>query len=1207
MKLKRLEIQGFKSFADKCTIDFPPGISAVVGPNGCGKSNIIDAIKWVMGEQSIKQLRGKSMGDVIFSGTDKRAAVNLAEVSLVLSDHDENKAEAAGAYTEIMITRRLYRSGESLYMLNKQPCRLKDIHDIFLRHGMGSRSCAIIQQGNIGAITDASAEERRTFVEEAAGVMRYKSRKQEAMTKVNATRQNLLRLNDIIEEIEKQLASLSRQAKKAKRYKELRQRLKETDFQVSVYYHENYTRQIEKTQSLLEELQAKDAQSADALERLNAALQEIDEKKERKKSKIEEKKAARAEKQRHIDKLESELAHLNEESTRLTDEVARLENALADLNEKNRKIESEIAENNEKIEDLNTRIADINQDLDDEKQASENDKAELTRLNAELEQKQKHLMELSSRRAKYQNIYQNAEANKENLERRIQQNENDKAETEDQVAELSDSEAAIREKQDRVKQQLESLMRRKSECETQLKAKSDELGAQVKSVNALSNDRSKLKSKRNVLRKMDTNFEWYKDGVKAVMQHKGGNGSSAEDGGDSRSERIVGIMAEIIEPEPGYEHAVEAVLGEALQYILVTDQAAGAEYIHFLRTENAGRCGFIPVENGTNPAPDAGKTSESNAALENHVTICDGYAPMLNGLLSGIAVADDFDAALQLWHRRNGFQTIVTKDGDVISDKGIMVGGSKDKLAGILEKKQEIRQLESDLADIDDRLAAEKETQQRLESEVKELENTLSSLTEKKYKLDEEAMEAEKSLYKNAEQLKHARRQLEIATLEQKRLEGEKDDIKNEIAEHDSALSEVSKDIGAVEAEIETYNEQIATLNEQIKTFDNKQMDLKLDLTRLTAELENAQSTVGRLEKFKSDGHRQIEQTRHDIAAKKERLENIGRQQEASQGQLAGYTEALQAVKAALKDEQTDYQAIVEQRENTDASASETQSELEQTREKLHKLELELSGLQINRENIVNRFLERYAETFSAVRTAWRETVTAADFSIEKTENERAGLQKKIEQIGEVNIGAIDAYEEQKTRHDFLIQQRQDLEEALADLENVIQKINRITRDLFSETFNAINEKFQDLFPQLFNGGAAWLELTQPDAPLETGVELMIHPPGKKVSRLSLLSGGEKALSAIAFIFSIFLLNPAAFCLLDEIDAPLDDVNVHRFNELLKIIGEKTQIIMISHNKKTMEFSEMLFGITMGQGGVSKLISVNIDQAVEMNTENKRN
>ncbi|MBS3755217.1 MAG: chromosome segregation protein SMC [Desulfobacterales bacterium] len=1199
MQLKKLEIYGFKSFADKCTIHFPPGVSAVVGPNGCGKSNVIDAIKWVMGEQSVRQLRGKAMGDVIFSGTDKKAPVNMAEVSLTLADISEHAPSPVSAYSEIMITRRLYRSGESAYLINKQPCRLKDIHDIFLRYGMGTRSCAIIQQGNIGAITDATAEERRSFIEEAAGVVRYKTRRQEAISKVNATRENLTRINDVLEEIESQLETLSEQAEKARRYKDRRQRLKQAEIRIAVYYYEDYARRIEENEKLLERLREKDTFSAEALEELNAALSDIDSRRRAKEAEISKLQAQKSEKQRNTDKAENELKHLADEQSRLEEEITGLKQSLEEVEAKNKKIASEIEEGTEKTRELQSGIDDIESQLAEQKSASEEDQQQLAELKEALEQQKKRQMELSAQRAKYQNIYQNAAANKDHVKRRLKQVESDKAETENNIAELTETRHSQQDKQEKLRQTNDWLAEEIQRCREAVKSERQELNAQIKHVNELSNERAKYKSKLSVLNRMQSNFEWYKDGVRAVMKAR----KEPELAGAAGGPGCMEIIADLIEPEPGYEQAAEAALGETLQYIVVSDCTAGMGAVDYLKKNSAGRSGFVPINMSARPRADSGGNGRISP-IRNHIRVREGFEVVIDALIGDVGVAEDLQTARSALDSENTFSRVVTQNGDMTDCSGITTGGSADRLAGILEKKQEIRQVQHSLNEVDENLRTARQQQEALESAVRDYENELAAHTEKKHKNDAELLEAEKTLYKTDEKLKQARRHLEVVTLEQERLQGEKEDISDEIAEHDNALSGISEEIESLEADIEARNQQIETLNEKIKAFENRQMDLKLQFTKRSAELDNARQTVDRLKEYRDEGAGKVEQIQKDMDRKQKQADQARHRMDEMKKGLEAEKGELQSLREKLKSEQSDHQALASRQQETDKSISSTQSELEQTREKIHQIELDLSGLRINQENLVNRFLEKYADSFDQVRAACRDQVFAADFSIEKEESERAALKQKIDHMGEVNLGAIEAHETQKNRYDFLAGHRDDLEEALGDLENVIHRINRITRKLFVETFDAINEKFAELFPKLFNGGAAWLELTQPDKPLETGVELMIHPPGKKVSRLSLLSGGEKALSAIAFIFAIFLLNPAAFCLLDEIDAPLDDINVERFNELLKIIGENTQIIMITHNKKTMEFSDMLFGITMAGSGVSRLISVNIEEAMKINAQN---
>ena len=1195
MRLKRLEIIGFKSFPDKCTINFPSGISAIVGPNGCGKSNIIDAIKWVMGEQSIKQLRGKSMGDVIFSGSDKRLQLNMAEVSLTLSNDTPETIDVGlnlNQLTEIMITRRLFRSGESTYLINKQPCRLKDIHNVFLGSGMGARSCAIVQQGNIGAITDAAPEERRIFIEEAAGVTRYKTRKNEAIGKVNSTNQNLLRLDDIIDEIKNQMNDLRRQARKALRYKDFRDGLKKSDILVSVYYHEIYTSQITKTQDLLSELKEKDESHASELQKLNAALSKIKSDRFAKDQIISQKKSKKSDAQRAIDNLKNDLKYQRNEEKRLFAEITGLDAAIIGLEVKNQKIKDEIAEESVNKKNLGIQIEEKKIAINEKTSGTQEIRALLIEHQKALEDQKSHLMRQMAQKAKFQTIFKNAESNKENLRQRIMRIRKDETEISEKILKLKKTVSDANENLQGLNETCESIKRRIAEKKENLDDQSTQLGNQIKTVTILINDRNKIKSEYAALKKMDDNFEWYKDGVKAVMTQSdidNTSSSTAEIG-------IIGITANGIEPKPGFEIALEAALGESLQYIVIKNQESGIASINYLKKSNTGRSGFIPISTVKGTNKGTSHQGRDLMLLINHVTVKSGYDAMFSELLQDVAVTEDFDTALKICTPDNGYRKVVTQKGEIIYSNGMMVGGSQDKLSGIYKKKRQLKQLKEKITDIDAALESGQRIQKNLESEVKQLEMDIQKLTVQKNNFEKQILDAEKQHFQASETLKHTLGHYEIITLEKEKLSGEKSDIENELAAHNAALAEIIKNEESAELEIKKLTDRVSSLSEQISIFNQTEMDLKLSLTRFNAELENTNKTLRRLKEFQAEGLKQAEQIKKDIIIKTQKNKLTATEIGAAEKDLSVTLDALNSINIELQDDDADYQHIITEINKTDETINQTKSVLEEVQQKVHPLELELSGFNIKRENVVNRFLDRYSQSFSRSLTQFQETVLSPDFSIEKTEASLASFRKKIDRIGDVNLGAIESYEEQKGRYEFLIQQRDDLVKAIEDLQNVIKKINRITQKLFMEMFHNINEQFKAMFPKLFPGGSAWLELTQPNAPLETGVELMIHPPGKKVTRLSLLSGGEKALSAIAFIFSIFLINPASYCLLDEIDAPLDEANTNRFNELLKIIGEKSQIIMISHNKRSMEFSDMLFGVTMGESGVSKLVSVDIEQ-----------
>lgn len=1214
MKLKKLEIIGFKSFCDKSIIEFPPGISAVVGPNGCGKSNIIDALRWVMGEQSIKQLRGKSMEDVIFSGANGKQPLNMAEVSLILSNENGDAPEELKDFTEIMLTRRLYRSGESVYFLNKRPCRLKDIHSIFLGSGLGSRSYAVIQQGNIGAITEAGPEERRLFIEEAAGVTRYKSRKYEALRKVETTNQNLLRVSDILLEIKRQMNSLKRQARKAEIYNNFQKRIRILDIRLGLHYYDDYTRQIEKTDALLNELKDADIGHTSELKKLDAAVEKIKLNRQQKTQEISEQKAQKFETQRNIDRMENDLAHQRNDIERLSQESSDLQATFGNLEQKNLEMVSEISN----VENDNTRIIEeinlVRDHLEKKRSADQKISDQFTQLNQELDSHKTQLMDLVAQEAQYKNIYQNAANNKESLQRRLKHAEEEEALAQKRIAEIQKKEAEIKSHLSSTKQEIANLDHRITTIREQLEEKTKVLSRQVKLAQALELERNTIRSNLNTLQKMEDNFEWYKDGVRAIMQaqHAMLETQTTEEKGESGaspainqalSANILGLMADIIEAKPSFETAVEAVLGESLQYIIVKDQETGRQAIDYLQSQKAGRSGFIPISSIKQFDEDPPQIPDPSQQLLHHVKVKPGFEKMAQTFLGHVVFAKDLKEAIKLFNQNGALQTIVTQNGDLISPQGIMIGGSKDRLNGILSKKQELKDLHHQSKGCDQKLEKARGEQTKLDSDVRELENQLQKLIEQKNKVTQNEIETEKTLYMVTEDLKNARRHFEIVSLEQEQLLGESSDIDAEISKYNRALANLSAEISTLQQKVKQITENISTVSGEIEDLNQKVVDLKLKLTALNAKLENNNTSLRRLRDFYADGQKRLEQLTREIQRKHEK-EKIAKQKiEDYQQMLSEMYRKMEHLDQALQDNETDYLVIDSKLKDSDSLISNIQSKREKMSEKFRLLELELSQHQIKRDNVANRLEERYHSPFSILKTEFHENIQDDEISpqmtIDEMEAELSRCKEKIAKIRDVNLGAIREYEQLKNRYEFLKAQRDDLVQAIEDLYKVINKLNKITQERFMETFNLINTKLKEVFPRLFEGGSAKLILTEPTKPLETGVELMIHLPGKKLARLSLLSGGEKALSAIAFIFSIFLIKPASFCLLDEIDAPLDDANIFRFNDLLKIIGDKSQIIMITHNKRTMEFADTLFGITMAEKGISKMISVRFDRSAQ--------
>ncbi|MGD8470359.1 MAG: chromosome segregation protein SMC [Desulfobacteraceae bacterium] len=953
MKLKKLEIIGFKSFYDKANIQFPQGISAVVGPNGCGKSNIIDALRWVMGEQSVKQLRGKSMEDVIFSGANSKAPLNMAEVSLTLSNDNGDSPEELKEFTEINLTRRLYRSGESAYFLNKQPCRLKDIHNVFWGSGLGSKSYAIIQQGRIGAITDANPEELRFFVEEAAGVTRYKNRKNEALRKIDTTQSNLLRVTDIISEIKRQMASLKRQARKAEIYNNYQKQIKALEVYLGIHQFEDYAARIRETDSLLNELQDLDISHISEIKKLDASVEEIKLKRWQKNQEISEQKSNQFETQRQIDRNENDLVHLRKEIKRLSEESAELKAARIQLEEKNQQMLSEIDQVKNEAAAINEEISTVKTRIQQERASSETINNNLATLSTDLDSNKARLMDLIAREAQYKNIYQTTINNKESLQKRLTKVDEDLDQAQKEIKRARGLEDKAHEKLETIKQEINDLKDQITTTGNQLEQKNRALGQQVKLTQTIELERNTVKSNLNTLKKMEDNFEWYRDGVKAIMKPE----NAAEPSIDLEiSNKIIGLMADIIEAKPTFETAVEAVLGDALQYIIVKDQDAGLKAIDYLQSSNTGRSGFIPVAAVKGVNADQADKAVSGQLLSNQIKVKSGYEPIVDALLGHVVFTEDMDEAIEMYNRNGESKTIVTKNGDLISPQGILIGGSKDKLNGILSKKQEIKDLSRRSIELDKKLEKARLARSTLESEARHLESHLQQLTEKKNNASKAEIEAEKDQVKATEELKNASRHLEIVTLEKEQLQGEASDIDEEMSKYNAALAELSMEVKASQEKVSSISATIGTVSRQLEEYNQKIVDLQMQSTALNAKLENANSSLRRLTEFHKDSLNRLEQLAAEIQEKQQKEESAKQQVAEYDQKLSEMYQNMETLDQTLKTNEAHYQAIDQELKESDDKISDIKSQREKTLEKVRLLELEQSERKIKKENIASRF-----------------------------------------------------------------------------------------------------------------------------------------------------------------------------------------------------------------------------------------------------------
>jgi chromosome segregation protein len=716
------------------------------------------------------------------------------------------------------------------------------------------------------------------------------------------------------------------------------------------------------------------------------------------------------------------------------------------------------------------------------------------------------------------------------------------------------------------------------------------LGLQVKMTQTLDMEKNRVTSRYGALRKMADNFEWYHGGVRAVMKEV--NRTSGTESPELTG--IIGPVADILNAAPAYEAALAAAMGESLQYLLTTDVTSGLRALAFLKDRQAGRCGFIPLDTVA-LLQDVSKTPTDR--LIRHIDVQPEYTPVAEALIGHVVMANNLDEAVQLQADSTSERTVVTPDGQMVSHLKILIGGSSDAASGILSKKNELTALELEISRMTRELEAAHKTQSATEADVRRQETELQEGTAQKQIAVQEEIEAEKHAYKSMEMLKQARRRLETAHLEQEQLGGEDADMEAEVARNQSMLQQIQQEKATLQNEISETADAIHTLTQETEAANQRWMECRLQRTALNAELENARGTLDRLKKFQEDGWQRIAETSRHIEKNHRKISDGTLRIRSDEERLQQSGGQLLELDETIQNRQAEYDALDQEIADTGAMLDGIHLERDKMIEEIRRLELDLSRMNMNQENIQTRLTETYHQPFSEFR---REAATAGDTddppALQDMEIELNLLRTRIAGIGDVNLEAISEFDALKARFDFLEAQRADLDKAMDDLHKLIQKINRVTQERFMEMFEAINEKIQEIFPRLFGGGSAQLVLTDPGKPLETGVEFLIQPPGKKLTRISLLSGGEKALSAIAFIFSIFLIKPAAFCLMDEIDAPLDESNVFRFNELLKMIGQNSQIVMITHNKHSMSFADTLLGITMEKKGVSKVVSVNLEK-----------
>ncbi len=1185
MRIRRLELTGFKSFMDRTVIAFDDGVTAIVGPNGCGKSNVADAIRWVLGEQSPRQLRGRSMEDVIFSGSESKPPLGFAEVTLTLeNDRPSELAPQYQGFSELTVGRRLFRTGESDYLVNKVPVRLLDVQDIFLGSGVGRTAYSIVEQGRIGQIVSARPEDRRSILEEAAGVTRYKRRREAAERKLEATQQNLLRVADLASEIGKQLDGLNRQARKAERYKALRSRIRELELRLASARFLELTARRRAAEDLHGAARAEEAEVAARLAAAEAAV-EID-------------RAALAEAEQRLHALEGQERELQGAARVCEVSLEASGRELAQIADRSRSQAAEVERLKAQAESLAAERAEASRERDGLERLGGADSARLAAaeqalrdlereeaaLRAEAESARREAGEALGRAAEARSGLSQVERRRIDLEGRLSRLRSEEEELAGHGTSLDGSRAAHAERLGRTRQlklRLEEQRGAQEELLERTRAEFIQNEARLITLREeLSDRRARLRSLAELMR----NYEGYGRGVRSLMTRDGP--------GDPRGRGIFGLVADVVSASPEYENAIEAVLGERLQYVIVESHARGVEAIDWLKSAAEGRASLIPLSR-LRPAEPAAEPDRSHpgviAPCLEVVRYDPSYEAVVRLLLGGALVVRDLPSALELWQGGGRGCTLVTLDGEVLDPSGVVTGGPLEGEGhGALQRRRELGELEQTVRSFEAELALAQERHRALQSRLLQLEAALKAL-------ERDGREKELALVGQEKELLRVGEELERVAARLRRLEAERAQLEEAIA--------------AVAREEEEHRAAGATAEAERSRAEERAGEAvsRLEAVRRRAEALAAERTNLKVK----------------VAAEAERRESLAASLRRMGEALAEVEERRAALFASISEANA-------RAADLEARSGETRAELERARAELGRLGEELGAGRAGRDDAAARLRGREVEArdlrrrAEAVAQALAEAaLTAREHALELTHLEEqtrercqadlpsevsrfhldpppAGedrsrleeLKAQAERMGAINLTAIEEYDELARRHRFLTGQKADLEASVADLRKAVVKINRASRERFRETFDRVNEKFQEVFPRLFSGGRAGLVLTQ-DAdgePDEGGVEIFAQPPGKKLQNVNLLSGGEKALTAVALVFAIFLIRPAPFCLLDEVDAPLDDANVGRYNELVREMSKASQFILITHNKRTMEVVDALYGVTMEEPGVSKLV-----------------
>ena len=1180
MYLKRLELQGFKSFADKTVLEFMPGITSVIGPNGSGKSNISDAIRWVLGEQSMKSLRGSKSLDIIFAGTQSRKSLGFAEASLVFDNTD---GSLPIEYTEVTVTRKIYRSGETGYYINKVPCRLKDVLELFMDTGIGKDGYSIIGQGKIDEILSNKSEDRRHIFEEAAGIVKYRVRKAESEKKLEHTKLNLLRINDILAEIETNIEPLKIQAEKAKKYLNLREELKNIEIGLFLYNIEKYKKDLEDIVKDEEIYKTQCNDEEGRLERIKALKEEL-------KSEID-----------HITESIEEMSNLGFESKK------EIEMLNSDINVSNTRIENN-KQNKERfekeIEELTARIKELEEEKKQKEEKKENLKQNREKFANELEGKEKELAEITKKLSskelemeehkkkveentdkKYElqasiseqdSNYQNAEKRQAQIKNEMTSHISELDNTRMKKEEIAKEFYEIESKRNKILTDLEEVNKEKQEADRKIKDFDSK-------INMLSGEKRIKESKLKFLIETEKEKEGYIKSVKALLK----DCETTKELGKG----MHGVLANIIEVPEEYQTAIEMCLGSSLQNIVTENEETAKKLIEHLRKNNLGRASFLPITSVKGKKLDKikGKNTGVIGIASDLIKYSKKYENIIQNLLGRTVIVQDMETAIRV-AKDNGYSfRIITVEGDIINPSGAMTGGSvAKKTVNILGRGREIEKLQKEIKKLEEQI-------QKLEKEKETYQESIEHVLEKASSFEKELQEIEITYATGKEKMNSIEENITRLETRLSKLKEESKKIEEQKQESKNNKVELQEKIQAINEENEKLKKIITEFAELNKDNQKYVDDLNFDITNLKISVSSFDESESSIEELQERIDSEIESTNKSIENKKTQIEQIIQDNFNLEKAIEEIKAKIEKIKEEVKNSGSKIEELKEKRIQKNEKLAEQEEEInnklkiiEDLKSQMVKVDVKKTKLEEDINGIINKMWEEYELTPNNV-VDYRKPE-----NVQLTREKVKDLRNEIKELGSVNVDSIEEYKNLKDRYDFMCEQRVDLESTMAKLRKIISDMTSIMKEQFKEKFEMINKNFAEVFKELFGGGTASLRLEDKDNILECGIEITVQPPGKKLQNMMLLSGGEKAFTAIALLFAILKINPAPFCVLDEIEAALDDVNVYRYAEYLKKFSKNTQFLVITHRKGTMEAADTVYGITMEENGISKLLSMKL-------------